>query len=62
MFIKIKWMEFRIREDFFMYMCDALRKLVPFEQFKKREKHSWRSATLNKVAGFGQVAQSVSNT
>ena len=28
---------------------DALRDLVPFVQFKKREK--WRSATFSKVAG-----------
>ena len=27
-------------------VCDALRDLVPFVQFKKREKHSWRSVTL----------------
>ena len=29
---------------------DALRDLVPFVQFKKREKHPWRSDTFNKVA------------
>ena len=23
-------------------ICDALRNLVPFVQFKKREKHPWR--------------------
>ena len=28
-------------------MCD----LVPFAQFKKREKHPWRSATFSKVLG-----------
>ena len=32
--------------------CDALRDLVPFSQFKKREKHPWRIITLSKVAGF----------
>ena len=32
--------------------CDALRDLVPFVQFKKREKYPWRSATFSKVAGF----------
>ena len=32
--------------------CDALRNLVPFVQFKKCEKHPWRSATFSKVAGF----------
>ena len=26
-------------------MCDGLRNLESFVQFKKREKHSWRSAT-----------------
>ena len=31
---------------------DVLRDLVPFVQFKKREKHPWRSATFSKVAGF----------
>ena len=28
---------------------DALRDLVPFVQFKKREKHLWRSVTFSKV-------------
>ena len=35
-----------------MIICDALRDLLPFVQFKKREKHPWRSAkpaTLLKV-------------
>ena len=32
--------------------CDALRDLVPFVQFKKREKHPWRSVTFSKVADF----------
>ena len=31
---------------------DALRDLVPFVQFKKPEKHPWRSITFSKVAGF----------
>ena len=30
----------------------ALRNLVPLAQFKKREKHLWRSVTFRKVAGF----------
>ena len=30
-------------------ICGALRNLVPFVQFKKREKHPWRSVTLLKV-------------
>ena len=33
-------------------ICDVLRDLVPFVQFKKREKHPWRSVTFSKVAGF----------
>ena len=31
---------------------DVLRGLVPFVQFKKREKHPWKSVTFSKVAGF----------
>ena len=33
-------------------ICDALRDLVPFAQFKKREKHPQRSVTFSKVAGL----------
>ena len=36
-------------------MCDALRNLVPFVQFKKREKHPWRSVNFRKVAGLHQI-------
>ena len=32
-----------------MPICDALRDLVLFVQFKKREKHPWRSVTFSKV-------------
>ena len=32
--------------------CDALRDLVPFVKFKKREKHPWRSLSFSKVTGF----------
>ena len=35
-----------------MNICDALPDLVPFVQFKKREKQPWRSATFSKVSGF----------
>ena len=31
--------------------CDALRNLLPFVQFKKREKHPWKNATFSKVSG-----------
>ena len=34
------------------HICDALRDLVPFVQFKKREKHPWRSVNFSKIAGF----------
>ena len=30
---------------------DALRDLVPFVQFKKHEKRSWRRVTSSKIAG-----------
>ena len=33
-------------------LCDALRDLVLFVQFKKCEKHLWRSVNFSKVAGF----------
>ena len=35
------------------YICDVLHDLVPFVQFKKREKHPWRSVTLVKLQNFG---------
>ena len=33
-------------------MCDVLSDLVPFVQFKKRDKHTWRNVTFNKVADW----------
>ena len=33
-------------------LCDALRDLVSFIQFEKREKSPWRNVTFSKVAGF----------
>ena len=32
-----------------MHKCDALRDLVPFAQFKKREKHPWGSFNFSKA-------------
>ena len=29
--------------------CDALHDLVPFVQFKKREKYPWKGVTFSKV-------------
>ena len=37
--------------NLFTIKCDTLRDLVPFVQFKKREKHPWRSVTFSNVAG-----------
>ena len=31
---------------------DALRDLLAFAQFKKCEKHPWKSVTLSEVVGF----------
>ena len=36
-------------------ICDALRDLVLFVQFKKREKHPWTSVNFSKVAGFSRL-------
>ena len=33
----------------------ALHNLVAFVQFKKREKHPWRSVNFSKVAGWSQL-------
>ena len=38
-----------VKED---KICGALRDLVPFIQFTKREKHPWRSANFSNVAGL----------
>ena len=35
-----------------MLVCGALRDLVVFVQFEKREKHPWRNFTFSKVADF----------
>ena len=35
-----------------LFICDILCDLISFVQFKKREKHPWRSVTFSKVAGF----------
>ena len=41
-----------MRRTILIEICDTLRDLVPFVQFKKREKHPWRSVNFSKVAGF----------
>ena len=33
-------------------MLDALYDLIPFVQFKKREKHQWRNVTLVKLQAY----------
>ena len=35
-----------------LFHCDALHDLVLFKQFKKREKHPWKSVTFCEVVGF----------
>ena len=37
--------------EFLKEICGALRDLLPFVQFKTREKHPWRSVNFSKVAG-----------
>ena len=32
----------------YVYVCDALRDLIPFVQFKKFKKHPWRTVTFSK--------------
>ena len=38
-----------------IYLCDALRDLVPIVQFKKLEKHPWGSVNFSKVADSLQL-------
>ena len=40
-------------------ICDVLCNLASFVEFKKREKHPWRSDTFSKVAGFSNVIKSM---
>ena len=40
-------------------ISDALRDLLPFVQFKKRERNSWRSFNFSKVAGFSELFRDV---
>ena len=40
------------------FVCDALSYLVPFVQFKEREKHPQRGVTFSKVAGCLSYANS----
>ena len=56
-FIKDFFREYyQIRKETFWHgtlvqtKCDALHDLVAFVQFKKREKHPWRSANFSKVS------------
>ena len=37
-------------------ICNALRDWLPFVQFKKREKHPWRSVNFSKVACWKTAA------
>ena len=40
----------KVSKDIYQNLRDALPDLVPFIQFKKREKQQWRTVTFNKVA------------
>ena len=40
-------------------ICGALRDLVPCAQFKKHEKHPWRSATFSKVGGLNRATHQI---
>ena len=42
----------KIRESCSTSICDALHNLVPFVQFKKREKRPWRIVNFGKVVGL----------
>ena len=44
--INPNWTFIRLSCNVLKFICDVLRDLVPFVQFKKREKHPWRSATF----------------
>ena len=56
-FFSLKYNELRRKRkgtyDFLLFKYNALRDLVSFAQFKKREKHPWRSATFSQVEGMG---------
>ena len=43
-------------------ICDALHDLVPFVQFKKREKHPWTSVTFSKVGCFSRFLNCTNGT
>ena len=45
------WWKHQIIKNKIRDICDVLRDLVPFVQFKKHEKHLCRSVTFSKVAG-----------
>ena len=53
MAISVYWaFYFGIRLSLFAFKFETLRDLVPLLQFKKREKHQWRSVIFSKVARF----------
>ena len=41
------------------HICGALRDLASFAQFKKREKHPWRSVNFSKLYKWYQIAQHI---
>ena len=54
---KIKELKGHYLSCFGVCICDSLRYLVPFVQFKKHGKHLWGSDTFSKVAGFSGMQE-----
>ena len=50
LFVRVCRIPVNLTQEYFQY--DVLRNFVPFGKLKKREKHSWRSVTFSKNAGF----------
>ena len=48
---KFSFVEEATEAFFDVIICDALHHLVSFVQFKKHEKHPWRSVNFSKVVG-----------
>ena len=47
---KTEWsLSWKIEPKFFQHKCGELRDVIPFVQFKKREKHPWKSDNFSKV-------------
>ena len=63
-FLEIRGISAKTRRKLMSYICDALHDLVPYVQFKKLEKHPWRSVNFSKFRFFKlykwyQIAQRI---